>query len=489
MPSEEKKGFLKKLKETFKPGVMGGVGLAKGNPLSPAKEIEKKKDREAEHKHRVKIEKEIKEMDKSLKKDLEKPREIVINIFQQIQNNQTNIISTTDNASIDQETFERKDSRFRTEDRFRTGVNFKDRNISLLDFFDDPEWGMSKDMIYVRKLTQIFLLGFIRDYYDVLDFIMTIERKGEIVYRDLIGDIFPDEKVIRESDVPYKEIRDKTVLFFDDSIGSGSTIYNLVKQVKKEEVKTLYVMSMVSKKSSLEKLRMTFPDVTFITGLILPDDLYDGFYREMMFPYFDSLNLPKDTSQLIIKLSLNKKLNKEKIFEVLKKNIEADVYEPSKTIDDPETYKITVEYPESKWENWGIRDMVDSIECTKVRFYVNNKSNTLYIYPVVNPIFSEFTDCESLKCDLGLEYCIKDELGKRKIEFNDEVKIEIDRDCVIYNLISYPLNEVFGIFSEEILKDGFEMKIEELSHNGWSRKYGNFVLEPIKKHLEDKLEK
>lgn len=266
------------------------------------------------------------------------------------------------------------------------------------------------------------------------DIIVKIDRKGILVFDDLIKDAQLSIEILQipSFDIPHKKkiFQNKRVLVFDDSIRTGGQISTAIDEINTLGVISISVAVVLAKEDTYEKLKEEYKNINFIQYKILNDVDFLYFFGKYMPSYFDYICMPQTKDLRVIKFTIPCKLSKSDVVnlfntgkrkvEIIKTGIEYD-----------DRFKMILEFTDDEIKEIEVKVIPKTIDLKldtcKIRFFIHmlNIETNIYIEYIINPV-GDFMGC----------------CGDFKDCINSPQK-ETDPMCLlcsIYNLTNYARN-------------------------------------------------
>ena len=262
---------------------------------------------------------------------------------------------------------------------------------------------LTKDQLYCfRDRTLIFFNKEIVENIHHWDILITVHRKGEFVFKDLISDFTLPTSVLIISDYQIPEYKNyfekKNVLLFDDSINKTETIQNMIDEIINYNINSLSVATLLANKSTYQMLVEKNKDIQFIVHKVSSN--YQEYFLTFMCPYFDYICLPATKDLIVEKITIFRKLSDLEVTKLLTTkdfNLEEKSlfhYEDRfKLMLDffNETYNSSVFFSDLPF--YGFSNL--NLSQIKVRLFVHlfNTVTRIYVEYVVEPVRPNFSTC------------------------------------------------------------------------------------------------
>ena len=289
------------------------------------------------------------------------------------------------------------------------------------------------------------------------DSIIKIRRKGTFVFDDLAEGRQLTKKDIRSLDLTqtdFKELENKNILLFDDSIHTGKTIKGFIEKFPNS---TITVASVLITKKALTSFRDKYKDIDLIKHLDLDEDQYDKYYYSYMTHYFDYMCLPQlslPNDEFVFPGRIGRDEVKE-YFAIGENEVE-ESQNWRVPIRYEDRFKMVLELNKNEVEEIVKDTSLKNIEISqsKIRFFVHNEVNPtkIYVEYVINPednlhecqnsLKYRYSSCTSKDCDICtacyisnfaflLKCRIKEKLESLNIKSSDKPLIWYFNDCLV----------------------------------------------------------
>lgn len=298
------------------------------------------------------------------------------------------------------------------------------------------------------------------------EIVIKIKRKGKAIFDDLVEDCPQLRKLIPFSDpaIIYNvsKIKDRPIIIFDDSIHHGVSASKILDLLKKIGSGKILYLSVVAQKDSLNDLKSKYTErdnIKFLHYKEYNEEDYSNFYSKYMFGYLDHVNRSLENDHTIVKLKINKLIEKEDLLELF--NNQKDFkYEIERIVEKDNEYKISVECPRI-YEKIKVENVKKlKMDMVKVRFFVRlNQPDGIYPFGTTDINLSptlvprEFSDNFCKKPE-SKESCtllkLKEELPDKNIP---EYYLDLACiNCIIDNLTDAFLSEFMREFKQKLKK-------------------------------------
>lgn len=266
---------------------------------------------------------------------------------------------------------------------------------------------ITKDQLYDfrAKVVDFFNKQVIENLHS-WDIIVTIHRKGEFVFKDLISEAVLSEDVLIISNYQICEYQEyfekKNVLLFDDSINTTETIQGIINHINTYNTNSLSVATILANKSTYEKLKglEINKNIKFMAYEVSSN--YKEYFFKFMCPYFDYICLPATKDLIVEKLTIFKKLSYTEIIELFSSN--NFILEDEKPLFQYEDrFKLVLDFLSEAHGSsvffsedlclYGFSNL--NLSQNKIRFFVHLSDNVTYIYTeyIVEPFKPSFENC------------------------------------------------------------------------------------------------
>jgi hypothetical protein len=188
-------------------------------------------------------------------------------------------------------------------------VHMTDMDISEFKMYVDGNEPTISDYSKSLEVIDKFFDEFIIPNIYKWNFCIYAERKGTGIFRDqqIRKENLKMLHVISSTELAEKKefINNKSILIFDDSIKDGDTITEILDEIQFLSPEKITVAVIVGSKEVLERLRRSYPKITFVASIEVPHkDVIENHNRNIGL-YLEDICLPiqEDHPVLIIRFS------------------------------------------------------------------------------------------------------------------------------------------------------------------------------------------
>jgi len=289
-----------------------------------------------------------------------------------------------------------------------------------------------KELMSFRQNLLSFFQEEILNNIDNWDIIVKIDRKGILIFDDLVKDSPIPGKIMQIPSFDISSYGDeqgfenKSVLLFDDSIRTGKQIRTEIDKINRYNIKSITVATIMANDETFENLENEYRNIGYIIFKILNGYDFRSLFTKYMTKYFDYICMPQTKDLKVVKYTFPFRFSSNRIMQLFK--TEHSKVELEKTeIEFEDRFKMVLDFSDEEIAN--IKENVIpkhinlKIDTCKIRFFVHilEFKTEIYIEYIINPK-GDFS-----KCDSSFNYCLKE-----KQEDNYICLV-----CSIFNLINF----------------------------------------------------
>lgn len=288
------------------------------------------------------------------------------------------------------------------------------------------------------------------------DLIITHKGKGTNFFKHFINNNNTEINYKSDLYIQDSDIKDKSILLFDDAIKTGGTIEKKINDILNKIPSKLTVASLLITSTGFEKINIKSSEQKFNfkpLGMVIPDKFYDHMYRRLFFPLIGKMDYHlEEYPEFVLEIKSVNNLNFKKICDLIETKLISsndDKYEVPFLMDHTNINKYSINFDKYPLD---LKTPISSeILLSKIRLwiYFNHMSKIIInIKPIVHLHFKD--DIE--KCSGSYEYCFKKQ------------KINIEPLCL--TCITYLYCRELGMFfynymGKELTNLEFEWSVKE----------------------------